>query len=199
MGVCTRANEQRRCSGAHAAHDACMQHDAMTANYMCCHPPPRRQSINFYQAYTAAPICTPSRGAMQTGRMASRLGLTSNDSRRVLVSPAQDEGLASEEVTMAEGLKDAGYATGLVSRRVVPPLSHAAHQAPLSWRTAHCSSLTAARFACTFPAARQVAPWAGAGRSVPAHAPGVRPLLGPATDERAAVRSTGHGDGAGHG
>ena len=72
------------------------------------------QSISFSQAYAAAPICTPSRGAIQTGRMASRLGLTSNDTRRVLVSPAQNSGLEPDEVTMAEVAKAGGYATGLV-------------------------------------------------------------------------------------
>lgn len=60
--------------------------------------------------YVGSPTCTPSRAALMTGRYAIRSGLI-----RVLF-PDDDCGLPSTEITIAEGLKDAGYRTGCIGK-----------------------------------------------------------------------------------
>ncbi|MBF8186132.1 sulfatase [Nonomuraea sp. K274] len=61
--------------------------------------------IAFRHMYSAAPVCTPSRAALMTGRYAQRVGLP-----RVLF-PHEGEGLSSFERTVPEVLKDSGYRT----------------------------------------------------------------------------------------
>lgn len=72
------------------------------------------EGMKFTQFYTAASVCTPSRAALLTGRLPIRSGMTS-DNRRVLF-PDSKLGLPAEEITIAEALKEAGYATGAVGK-----------------------------------------------------------------------------------
>ena len=60
--------------------------------------------------YVAASVCTPSRAGLMTGRLPIRSGMCS--SRRRVLFPNSKGGLPASEVTIAEGLKQAGYATG---------------------------------------------------------------------------------------
>src|SRR3972149_205383 len=69
-----------------------------------------RQGIRFTQMYAAAPICTPSRCALLTGRYAQRAGLP-----RVLF-PTDTDRISSCEVTLASCLRDAGYATCCIGK-----------------------------------------------------------------------------------
>ncbi len=62
------------------------------------------------QFYVAAPVCTPSRAALMTGRYPIRNGMTS--AKRVVLFPNSGGGLPPEEITLAEMLKPEGYATG---------------------------------------------------------------------------------------
>ncbi|MDN5697734.1 MAG: sulfatase [Rubrobacter sp.] len=60
--------------------------------------------------YSGAPICTPSRAALLTGRYGVRVGMP-----RVF-SPDSDQGLPEAEKTVAEYLQSAGYATGIFGK-----------------------------------------------------------------------------------
>ena len=66
------------------------------------------------QFYVAAPVCTPSRAALMTGRYPIRNGMTS--AKRAVLFPDSGGGLPPEEITLAEMLKDVGYATGIVGK-----------------------------------------------------------------------------------
>ncbi len=72
------------------------------------------EGMRWTQFYSAAPVCTPSRGALLTGRLPLRSGLCSNQ-RRVLFPDSQG-GIPADEVTLAEMLRDAGYRTGCVGK-----------------------------------------------------------------------------------
>ena len=67
------------------------------------------EGIYFTRMYTE-PSCTPSRAAVITGRRAFRNGMYN------VGFPYEYGGLASDEVTMAEVLSKAGYATGFYGK-----------------------------------------------------------------------------------
>ncbi|MCH7687048.1 MAG: sulfatase, partial [Planctomycetes bacterium] len=72
------------------------------------------EGIRFTQFYSAAPVCTPSRAALLTGRLPIRSGMCS-DKRRVLF-PNSGGGIPASEVTLAEALKEKGYATACIGK-----------------------------------------------------------------------------------
>ena len=72
------------------------------------------EGMKFTQFYVGASVCTPSRAALLTGRLPIRSGMVS-DGRRVFF-PDSRLGLPQREITIAEALKDAGYATGMVGK-----------------------------------------------------------------------------------
>ncbi|MCP3696655.1 MAG: sulfatase [Planctomycetaceae bacterium] len=61
--------------------------------------------------YVASPVCTPSRAALMTGCYPQRVGLEKG-SGHIVLFPGDHHGLHPDEVTLAETLKSAGYATG---------------------------------------------------------------------------------------
>ena len=73
------------------------------------------EGVRFTDFYMASSICTPSRGAMMTGCYPPRIGFGSFDGRGVLW-PGQAYGLGPQEVTIAQLLQQAGYATKLVGK-----------------------------------------------------------------------------------
>lgn len=73
--------------------------------------------IHFIDAYAAAPVCSPTRASLMTGKHPARLHLTdyipgSPYPYARLTTPKQVKALPLEEVTIAELLKQAGYITG---------------------------------------------------------------------------------------
>ncbi|MBI4891169.1 MAG: sulfatase [Acidobacteria bacterium] len=68
------------------------------------------EGMKFTEWYSAAPVCTPSRAALLTGRYPVRSGLT-----RVLF-PYSEGGLPDTETTIAQHLKSAGYRTAMVGK-----------------------------------------------------------------------------------
>ena len=72
------------------------------------------EGMKLTQFYSAACVCTPSRAAILTGRLPIRSGMCS-DRRRVLF-PNSAGGLPPREITVAEALKPAGYATACIGK-----------------------------------------------------------------------------------
>ena len=64
--------------------------------------------------YVAAPVCTPSRAGLLTGRLPIRSGMCS-DKRRVLF-PDSKGGLPQSEITIAKALKGNGYKTAAIGK-----------------------------------------------------------------------------------
>jgi arylsulfatase len=68
------------------------------------------EGVTFTRMYTEN-ICTPTRASFMTGRLAIRTGM-----HITKVTPPEGGGLSAEEVTIAELLSDAGYATAHIGK-----------------------------------------------------------------------------------
>lgn len=68
------------------------------------------EGMKFTEWYSAAPVCSPSRAALLTGRYPVRSGIT-----RVLF-PNSEGGLQDSEVIIPQMLKSAGYRTAMVGK-----------------------------------------------------------------------------------
>ncbi|MCA9129478.1 MAG: sulfatase [Planctomycetales bacterium] len=84
-----------------------------------------KQGLLFTDAYSAAPVCTPTRAALMTGESPARLNITNHAGGHPpnfrkpgtnLITPIWLRYLPLERVTLAEQLKQAGYATGFVGK-----------------------------------------------------------------------------------
>ncbi|MBI4882019.1 MAG: sulfatase [Planctomycetes bacterium] len=75
------------------------------------------QGIRFTSFYSAAPLCTAARAALLTGCYPVRVGMSLPDPRgRPVLYTDSNAGLALKEVTLAEVLRDHGYATALIGK-----------------------------------------------------------------------------------
>lgn len=80
-----------------------------------------RAGMRFTQAYAACTVCSPTRAALLTGKYPARLHLTDwikghDHPKAKLRPPAWTMQLPLEEVTLAEHLKAAGYATAHIGK-----------------------------------------------------------------------------------
>lgn len=82
------------------------------------------EGMRFTDNYAAAPVCSPTRAAILTGLSPARLAITNHlpeqarfipDNPKVLPARTLDH-LPLEHVTIAERLKEAGYATGFIGK-----------------------------------------------------------------------------------
>jgi arylsulfatase A-like enzyme len=82
------------------------------------------QGMRFTDAYAAAPVCSPTRAAALTGKSPARLHITNHMPDRPQFTPEDAELLPAkmldrlplEHVTIAERLKEAGYATAFFGK-----------------------------------------------------------------------------------
>ena len=79
--------------------------------------------VRFTQAYTASPVCSPTRASILTGRHPARLHITvwreaaeHPPLNRKLVPPIARDHLPHSEVTIAKLLREAGYATAHIGK-----------------------------------------------------------------------------------
>jgi len=92
--------------------------------------------VRFTQAYAACPVCSPTRASILTGKYPQRVGITDyintpganqphkwNRNTKLLPAPYADR-LAHEELTLAERLKAAGYATFFAGKWHLGPEGH---------------------------------------------------------------------------
>lgn len=68
------------------------------------------EGARFTQFYSASPACTASRYALLTGRVPKRSGFS------WVLGPKSPRGIHPNEVTIAEGLKEQGYATAIFGK-----------------------------------------------------------------------------------
>lgn len=64
--------------------------------------------------YVAAPVCSPSRGSLLTGKLPVNSGLYGR--RLQVMFPDDDNGIPVQELTVAEALNSAGYRTGMFGK-----------------------------------------------------------------------------------
>ncbi len=69
-----------------------------------------REGIRFTQFYTAQPVCSASRAALLTGCYANRIGIHG------ALGPGARHGIHDDETTLAEIVKQKGYATAAVGK-----------------------------------------------------------------------------------
>jgi arylsulfatase A len=69
-----------------------------------------REGARFTNFYAGAPLCSPTRASILTGRYPVRAGVPN------VLFPTETTGLPAEEITFAELLKPLGYATGCIGK-----------------------------------------------------------------------------------
>jgi arylsulfatase len=69
-----------------------------------------RGGVRFTQYYVAHTVCSPSRAALLTGRQPFRVGIVD------VLRPDGPTGIPAEEITLAEALRQQGYATAAIGK-----------------------------------------------------------------------------------
>jgi arylsulfatase A len=88
-----------------------------------------KQGMRFTDAYAAAPVCSPTRCAVLTGQAPARIGLTTHLPGLFLPKDGRPQPakltpqLNGEHVTIAERMKEAGYASAFFGKWHIAPSS----------------------------------------------------------------------------
>ncbi|MEO0475701.1 MAG: sulfatase [Planctomycetota bacterium] len=94
-----------------------------------------KQGMFFTDAYAASPVCSPTRAAMMTGMSPARIGLTNHAAGhppgfvpkgKSLAEAPMVYNLALSHTTIAERLRDAGYATAHIGKWHLSNTRHSA-------------------------------------------------------------------------
>ena len=95
--------------------------------------------MRFTRAYAAAPVCSPTRAALLTGKAPARVGITNfigGERRGRLLQADYLRALPTEETTIAERLRAAGYTTGVFGKwHLGPPADVMSHGFDVSGST----------------------------------------------------------------
>jgi arylsulfatase A-like enzyme len=81
-----------------------------------------REGVRFTNAYATCPVCSPTRSSVLTGKYPARTGVTDWIPGRAqwpsarLITPRTPNQMKLEETTIAERLKQAGYATASIGK-----------------------------------------------------------------------------------
>lgn len=75
-----------------------------------------RDGRRFTSFYSTSPVCTPSRASLMTGCYPRRVGMAHNERGQWVLFPGNHKGLNPDEFTIAELLKEQGYATACVGK-----------------------------------------------------------------------------------
>ena len=70
-----------------------------------------RRGVRLTQGYVSHPVCSPSRAGLLTGRHQQRHGWEFNPAGR-----DRGAGMSTDELTVAAGMRNAGYRTGLIGK-----------------------------------------------------------------------------------
>src|SRR5688572_24259446 len=71
-----------------------------------------RDGVRFTNGYVSCPVCSPTRAGLMTGRYQQRFGHEFNPGPQA----AENFGLPTDQVTLPQALKSAGYKTGMVGK-----------------------------------------------------------------------------------
>ncbi len=74
------------------------------------------EGMRFTHFYVTSGVCTPSRASIMTGCYPRRVNMHVSDTGGKVLQPVSPKGLHPDEVTLAEVLQDAGYATACIGK-----------------------------------------------------------------------------------
>jgi len=74
------------------------------------------EGTKFTHFYVSAGVCTPSRASLMTGCYSQRVNMSDTDPDGIVLRPVSPNGLHPNEITVAEILKQRGYATTIIGK-----------------------------------------------------------------------------------
>jgi len=75
-----------------------------------------KNGISLTTLYSSSGVCTPSRASLLTGCYAQRVDMELSENGKWVLRPLSSKGLNPNEITIADLLKDAGYATACIGK-----------------------------------------------------------------------------------
>lgn len=75
-----------------------------------------REGMGLTSFYSSSPVCTPARASLMTGCYAQRVDMHLSDKGAWVLQPVSRKGLNPNETTIAEVLKNQGYATACLGK-----------------------------------------------------------------------------------